>query len=278
MLLNEFFNQPEGDSYANNQATSTATQNKRPQTPTNEHIVKVKDGYRLVSKKTGKNLGTYPTRAGAEKRERQVQYFKHMSEDNHMADVVAARQLANAAIRNPQARQEYFDFLKHLREKHGKEYSTQVHQHATNLDEDAWHSPELDSWHDGQDAWHGSDDGGSSGGGAGGGGGASLPSMSSPAAPSGVAPTGVAPITEPKENPVDQKTLDAIAAELDEDFNPEDTITVDVPLFIRLLEYAREDAKTDMDLHKVTEKITALSAQGRTLSMDDYNKICSTKE
>lgn len=47
----------------------------------NEHIVKVKDGYRLVSKKTGRNLGTYPTRAGAEKRERQVQYFKHANED-----------------------------------------------------------------------------------------------------------------------------------------------------------------------------------------------------
>lgn len=43
----------------------------------NEHIVKVKDGYRLVSKQTGKNLGTYPTKAQAEKRERQVQYFKH---------------------------------------------------------------------------------------------------------------------------------------------------------------------------------------------------------
>ena len=42
-----------------------------------EHIVKAGSGYRLVSKKTGKNLGTYPTRAGAERRERQVQYFKH---------------------------------------------------------------------------------------------------------------------------------------------------------------------------------------------------------
>ena len=42
----------------------------------NEHIVKVKDGYRLVSKKTGKNLGTYPSKSGAEKRERQVQFFK----------------------------------------------------------------------------------------------------------------------------------------------------------------------------------------------------------
>ena len=41
-----------------------------------ETIRKVKGGYRLVSHK-GKNLGTYPSRAGAEKRERQVQYFKH---------------------------------------------------------------------------------------------------------------------------------------------------------------------------------------------------------
>ena len=42
-----------------------------------EHIVKVGNQYRLVSKSSGKNLGTYPSRAGAEKRERQVQYFKH---------------------------------------------------------------------------------------------------------------------------------------------------------------------------------------------------------
>lgn len=42
-----------------------------------EHIVKVGDKYRLVSKSTGKNLGTYPSRSDAEKRERQVQYFKH---------------------------------------------------------------------------------------------------------------------------------------------------------------------------------------------------------
>jgi hypothetical protein len=45
-----------------------------------EHIEKVSGGYRLVSKKTGKNLGTYPSKSGAEKRERQVQYFKHLHE------------------------------------------------------------------------------------------------------------------------------------------------------------------------------------------------------
>lgn len=39
-------------------------------------IRKVKEGYRLESH-TGKNLGTYDTRGGAEQRERQVQYFKH---------------------------------------------------------------------------------------------------------------------------------------------------------------------------------------------------------
>jgi hypothetical protein len=38
-------------------------------------IRKVKSGHRLVSKK-GKNLGTYKDKAGALKRERQVEYFK----------------------------------------------------------------------------------------------------------------------------------------------------------------------------------------------------------
>lgn len=39
-------------------------------------IRKVKSGYRLVSK-SGKNLGTYRSKSGAQKREKQVQYFKH---------------------------------------------------------------------------------------------------------------------------------------------------------------------------------------------------------
>ena len=41
-----------------------------------EHIGKVKGGYRLYSHK-GKNLGTFGSKAGAEKHEREVQYFKH---------------------------------------------------------------------------------------------------------------------------------------------------------------------------------------------------------
>jgi hypothetical protein len=39
-------------------------------------IKRTSKGYTLVSK-SGKNLGTYKTRSGAEKREKQVVYFKN---------------------------------------------------------------------------------------------------------------------------------------------------------------------------------------------------------
>jgi hypothetical protein len=48
---------------------------------------------------------------------------------------------------------------------------------------------------------------------------------------------------------------------------------MDIPLLIRLLEYAREDAKTDMDLHNVTEKLIDFSKQGDVLTMDQYDAI-----
>jgi membrane protein required for beta-lactamase induction len=56
-----------------------------------------------------------------------------------------------------------------------------------------------------------------------------------------------------------------------EQFNPSDKVTLDIPLFIRLLEYAREDAKTDMDLHNVAEKAIAASETGKTLTMAEYD-------
>jgi len=63
-----------------------------------------------------------------------------------------------------------------------------------------------------------------------------------------------------------------------DNMNPKDTITVDVPLFIRLLEYAREDAQTDMDLHDVADNIISLSSTGKTLTMDDYSSIIGSQE
>lgn len=58
-----------------------------------------------------------------------------------------------------------------------------------------------------------------------------------------------------------------------EDINEPDVVKLDIPLLIRLFEYAREDAKTDMDLHNVAEKLIQLSDHGDTLSMDDYDAI-----
>ena len=53
-----------------------------------EHIGKVKGGYRLYSHK-GKNLGTFPSKAGAEKHEREVEYFKHRDSVDEDQDVLA---------------------------------------------------------------------------------------------------------------------------------------------------------------------------------------------
>lgn len=51
-----------------------------------------------------------------------------------------------------------------------------------------------------------------------------------------------------------------------------DIIRVDVPLFLRLLELAREDVKDDADLHDVTQKVIELS-QERPATMADYEEI-----
>ena len=60
--------------------------------------------------------------------------------------------------------------------------------------------------------------------------------------------------------------------------NPQDVVKVDIPLLIRLLEYAREDAQTDMDLHNVTEMLIKLSAEGRVLTMDNYDQIVGDQQ
>jgi hypothetical protein len=61
--------------------------------------------------------------------------------------------------------------------------------------------------------------------------------------------------------------------ELKEEEDVVDTVTLDIPLFIRMLEYAKEDAQTDMDLHDVAEKAIALNKSKEMLSMEDYNSI-----
>lgn len=55
----------------------------------------------------------------------------------------------------------------------------------------------------------------------------------------------------------------------------EDVIKINVPLLLRLLEYAHEEAKTDEDLHKVIEHLIKLSekTKGATLKMKHYEYI-----
>ncbi len=53
-----------------------------------------------------------------------------------------------------------------------------------------------------------------------------------------------------------------------------ETITMDIPLFIRALEFAREDAIDDEALHRFTEKAIELSRScDKPLMMDIYNKL-----
>ena len=52
-----------------------------------------------------------------------------------------------------------------------------------------------------------------------------------------------------------------------------DSVTVDIPLMIRLLEFAREDAKDDMILHQVVERMIGMKEEGQALSMSDYENI-----
>lgn len=53
-----------------------------------------------------------------------------------------------------------------------------------------------------------------------------------------------------------------------------DVVKLDVPLFIRLLELAREDVKQDADLHDVAEAVIRLSQEG-VATMADYDQIVS---
>ena len=51
-----------------------------------------------------------------------------------MSDIITARELMGKAVDDPKNEKHmYFEFLKHLRNKHGSDYSTKVHQHAAKL-------------------------------------------------------------------------------------------------------------------------------------------------
>jgi len=53
----------------------------------------------------------------------------------------------------------------------------------------------------------------------------------------------------------------------------ENSLTMGIPLFIRMLEFAREEARTDADLHHVTKKMIDM---GGNVTMDDYEEIMTS--
>ena len=54
----------------------------------------------------------------------------------------------------------------------------------------------------------------------------------------------------------------------------QDFVKMNIPLFIRLLEYVREDVKSDAELHKLVERAINIQKSGvAVLGMDNYNKI-----
>jgi hypothetical protein len=96
----------------------------------------------------------------------------------------------------------------------------------------------------------------------------------------------------PTPEPVDPNQLKMDLSEIDgeEDaptkmvpINPEsedavDTITMDVPLFIRALEYSREDAQNDLDLHTIAQNAVVLNKEYGMLNMDNYGEIFGDAE
>ena len=55
--------------------------------------------------------------------------------------------------------------------------------------------------------------------------------------------------------------------------NEIDTITIDVPLLMRLLEFAKEDAKSDVELHKLVDNMLKLQQKNSVLNIDHYNSL-----
>ena len=76
--------------------------------------------------------------------------------------------------------------------------------------------------------------------------------------------------------PADYKPSTPAVKFKEEQTDKVDSLTIDVPMFIRLMEYAREDAKTDMDLHNVTTNL--LKIKDKTISMADYDQVVQSTD
>ena len=58
-----------------------------------------------------------------------------------------------------------------------------------------------------------------------------------------------------------------------EETNPMDVVAMNVPLLIRMMEFAREDAKADLDLHNITEKSNNIEIDGQDYHIDKQGNV-----
>jgi hypothetical protein len=59
------------------------------------------------------------------------------------------------------------------------------------------------------------------------------------------------------------------------DCNFNSIISLSIPLLLRMMEYSREDAKLDIDLHFAAENMIQLAKTKKDLNMEDYESIVS---
>lgn len=85
-------------------------------------------------------------------------------------------------------------------------------------------------------------------------------------------------INDYTESSMNESPIDYVGTVSEDNNGNIDTLTIDIPLFLRLLEYAKEDAKTDLDLHYVTENALKCMKGKDKLSMDCYENIIPSKE
>ena len=62
-----------------------------------------------------------------------------------------------------------------------------------------------------------------------------------------------------------------------EKVDKKDVVSFDIPLLIRVLEYTREDLKSDVNLHKMVERLISIRNKG-ALTMADYAFVTRLKE
>jgi len=83
------------------------------------------------------------------------------------------------------------------------------------------------------------------------------------------------PIEEMEAEAEEINSVDYIQNRQPVDYNFDNAISLSIPLLIRIMEYAKEDAKTDMDLHFAAENMIQLAKMKKSLNMDDYENIVS---